>query len=296
MFSNRPKTIQIYLPNGNAQGLRIAEITSRTVQATQIPRKKLQAAADREEVRRVGVYFLFGDVGDDATKPPVYVGEAENCFQRLQNHHEQKDFWTTAVTVTSKTRSFTKAHARRLEYDCIRKAREAQRFQLQNTQSPSEPHIPEPMLAELRDNFGTIQTLLSTLGFPILDPLASGGQANGENDQANSTPLLYCRGNGVEATGEYTEDGLVVHEGSEARRETAPSVGEAVVRRRENLRQEGVLEPEGRAEKGALVFRQDHAFNSPSGAAGVILGRSSNGWREWVDTQGRTLDQIERQS
>jgi hypothetical protein len=58
-----------------------------------------------------------------------------------------------------------------LEYDCILAARKAQRFRLQNTQTPTEPHIPEPMLAELRDNFGTIQTLLSMLGFPILDPL-----------------------------------------------------------------------------------------------------------------------------
>jgi hypothetical protein len=147
-MENRPKTVQIFLPDGNARSVRIAEITSRTVQAVQIPRKKIDIAEKRDEVRRVGVYFLFGDVGDDATKPPAYIGEAENCLQRILNHHERKDFWTTAVTITSKTRSFTKAHARRLEYDCIRVARDAQRFRLRNTQTPSEPHIPEAMLAE----------------------------------------------------------------------------------------------------------------------------------------------------
>jgi len=279
------KTIQIFLPDGNARGVRIAEITSRTVQAVQIPRKKLEDAAARDEVQRVGVYFLFGDVGDDASKPPAYIGEAENCYRRIVNHHQRKGFWTTAVTITSKTRSFTKAHARRLEYDCIRTAREAQRFRLQNTQTPSEPHIPEPMLAELRDNFGTIQTLLSMLGFPILDPLTA------DKSDSESHQLLYCRGNGAEATGEYTEDGLVVFEDSTARLETAPSVGDSIVRRRQNLREDGVLA----VENGALVFQQDHAFNSPSGAAGVVLGWSSNGWREWVDEAGRTLDELERQ-
>ncbi len=126
MADQRPKTIQIFLPDGNARGVRIAEITSRTVQVVQILRKKLDDAAARDKVQRVGVYFLFGDVGDDTSKPPAYVGEAENCYRRIANRHQRKGFWTTAVTITSKTRSFTKAHARRLEYDCIRTAREAQ--------------------------------------------------------------------------------------------------------------------------------------------------------------------------
>jgi hypothetical protein len=286
MAEAHPKTVQIFLPDGNARSIRIAEITSRTVQAVQIPRQKLQKAEARSEVQRVGVYFLFGDVGDDASKPPAYVGEAENCFDRIEGHHRRKEFWTTAITITSKTRSFTKAHARRLEYDCIRQAQEAERFRLQNTQTPAEPHIPEPMLAELRDNFGTVQTLLSMLGFPILDPLVAG-----DDEQEGGPALLYCRGKGAEATGEYTEDGLVVHSGSKARLDPVPSVTESVQRRRENLQEEGVLE----VKDGTLVFQQDHAFNSPSGAAGVVLGRSSNGWRDWVDGDGRTLDELERQ-
>jgi hypothetical protein len=142
------------------------------------------------------------------------------------------------------------------------------------------------MLAELRDNFGTIQTLLAMLGFPILDPLATGEEENG-----GEQPLLYCRGSGAEARGRYTEDGLVVLEGSEARPETAPSVGDAILRRRESLREDGVLV----SRDGTLVFTQDHAFNSPSGAAGVVLGRSSNGWREWTSGDGRSLDELERQ-
>jgi hypothetical protein len=69
-----------------------------------------------------------------------------------------------------------------------------------------------------------------------------------------------------------------------------PSITESVERKRENLREEGVLTEED----GALVFRQDHAFGSPSAAAGG-LDRSSNGWRDCTDNEGRTLDEIERQ-
>jgi len=139
------------------------------------------------------------------------------------------------------------------------------------------------MLAELRDNFGTIQTLLSMLGFPILDPLP-------REESTDKQTKLFCRGNGAEATGEYTEDGLVIFEGSTARLETTTSVPAAVERRRQNLRADGVLAKEG----GYLVFQENHPFNSPSAAAGVVLGRSSNGWYAWEDGDGHSLDELER--
>jgi hypothetical protein len=282
MSTTQAKTIQIYLPDGNARGLRVAEMTSRTVQAVQVPRSRLEAAGERAEVKRVGVYVLLGDGKSETAKPAAYIGEAENCYQRLSGHHRKRDFWNTAVVVTSRTRSFTKAHARYLEYGCLRQARRAGRCRLQNGQVPTEPHIPEPMRAELRDNFGTIRTLLSVLGVPILDPLAPDDRQR----------RLYCRGNGAEATGEYTEDGLVVFEGSIVVPDTAPSASDTIRRRRQRLREDGVLAED---EHGTLIFTEDHAFNSPSGAAGVVLGRSSNGWRAWSDADGRSLDDLERQ-
>ena len=81
------KTIQIYLPDGNPRGIKIAEITSRTVSAILIPRSKLEDIAKRTEVDNVGVYLLFGS---SETKPMVYIGEAENCINRLKQHNKTK--------------------------------------------------------------------------------------------------------------------------------------------------------------------------------------------------------------
>ncbi len=53
-MKNNPKTIQIFLPDGNARSIRIAEITSRTVQAIQIPRSKVAEAGKRDEIKRGG--------------------------------------------------------------------------------------------------------------------------------------------------------------------------------------------------------------------------------------------------
>ena len=282
MPDTNPKTVQIYLPDGNARSVRIAEITSRTVQATQIPRSKLNTAEDREEIQSVGVYFLFGETDEDAGKPVAYVGEAENCYKRLVWHHRHEDFWNTAITIASKTKRFTKGHARYLEYDCIREAKNADRFRLRNEQIPAEPHVPEPMWAELRDNFGTIRTLLSMLGYPILDPLTTGDDRR----------LLHCTGRGADGTGEYTEDGLVVFKGSKTSKDVAPSGQNEIPRRYERLIEDGVLKPQ---DDGHLVFTEDHPFKSPSGAAVILQGQHVNGWEAWTDENGRTLDELERQ-
>jgi len=47
------KTIQIYCPSGEPRGVRIAEITTRIVQAVVVPRAKLEEALNRPELAGV---------------------------------------------------------------------------------------------------------------------------------------------------------------------------------------------------------------------------------------------------
>ena len=53
----------------------------------------------------------------------------------------------------------------------------------------------------------------------------------------------------------------------------------------------GVLRDEG----GVYRFSQDYEFDSPSTAAGVVLGRSANGRLEWKDSTGRSLKDLQEQ-
>lgn len=76
MTDKRPQTIQFFLPQGEPRGIRIADITTRIVQAVLVPRSKLPDAAKREEIKSVGVYFLFGEP-EEVAKCVVYGGEAD---------------------------------------------------------------------------------------------------------------------------------------------------------------------------------------------------------------------------
>jgi hypothetical protein len=48
-----------------------------------------------------------------------------------------------------------------------------------------------------------------------------------------------------------------------------------------------------RVEGEQYVFVQDYAFQSPSTAAAVTLGRNANGRVEWKDGAGRTLKTLQ---
>jgi hypothetical protein len=273
----RAKTIQIFLPHGNPRGVRIADITSRNIAAVLVPRAKLDDAFQRDELDNVGVYVL---IGEGESRPLAYIGEAENCIKRLRSHNKQKDFWTHALVFVSKTKDFTKSHIKYLEWSALQTAQSLKRFSLENGNSPNRPHVSEPVAADLEDHFETMRILASTLGYPIFD----------QPHRPKRQKLIYCRGKDAKATGEYGEDGLTVFEGSICNLEETPTVAPGTTKLREGLVKDGVLI----VEEGVLKLTADQVFSSPSAAAGVVLGRRANGWREWKYKDGKTLDDVHR--
>ena len=46
--------------------------------------------------------------------------------------------------------------------------------------------------------------------------------------------------------------------------------------------------------ENTFVFSQDYIFGSPSAAAAAVLGRRANGWTEWKNKDGISIDKIYR--
>jgi len=109
-----------------------------------------------------------------------------------------------------------------------------------------------------------------------------------ENNTAE-TSVLYCKIKGLIATGQRTENGFVVFSGSQAvlnHRESA----KVVKIQREQLINKSFL----KAKEDYLVFTKDVEFGSPSTAASIVQGGSSNGLISWKDKQGTSLKEIEK--
>ena len=277
----RGKTIQVFLTDGSPRGIKLAEITSNIELAIFIPRTKINEANSRKEVSNAGIYFLFGE-GEESAKPIVYIGQSRNCIDRIKTHDQKKDFWNYAIIITSKTKSFTQTHIEYLEELAISKAYQANRYSLENAANPKKFEVPETLEADLLDNFDTIKILLSTLGFPLFDII---GKTN-----AKAKDTLVCKGKEANAEGEYVDDGFVVFKGSKANKDLAPASNSTIRNLREKLISQNIL-----LEKGSVYeFQEDYLFKSPSAAAAQVLARNANGWSEWKDKSGKTLDELER--
>ncbi|ALM07746.1 hypothetical protein SB49_07965 [Sediminicola sp. YIK13] len=277
----RPQTIQIFLPDGSPTSIKEAEITNRLVKAVLFPRNKLQEVAKREIVHFTGVYFLFGTT-EDGAKPLVYIGEGEECFKRIQSHNRNKDFWTHCVIIATKTNEYTKTEAKYLEHYCLDKANIIGRYETDNDTGSKKPSLPESREYDLLDNFETAKILLATLGYPIFEE---------KRQSKNIKELFYCKGKDASAVGEMIDDGFLVYKGGKCTLQLTPSAGPWVTNMRNKLLDSKVL----MEENGMLVFQSDYIFDSVSSAAAAVLARRSNGWIEWKDKNGRTLDELKRQ-
>ncbi|MDD9985270.1 MAG: DUF4357 domain-containing protein, partial [Spirochaetaceae bacterium] len=94
---------------------------------------------------------------------------------------------------------------------------------------------------------------------------------------------------GIQARAFEDAAGFVVRSGSRAVKREVPSIHPYLSQQRTELLKKGVLEDVGECYR----LSQDYTFPSPSNASGVLLGRSSNGRKEWKDSTGRSLKDIQ---
>ncbi len=275
-----PQTIQIFLPDGSPTSIKEVELTNRLIKLIFFSRNSIEKAAEREMVNNTGVYFLFGE--NEQGKAQVYIGEGENTWKRIQQHERKKDFWTHDVIATSKTDEFTKTDAKFLEFICLEKAKDAKRYSIENETGSREPSLPEPRKYDMLDNFETIKLLIATLGYPLFENLKSKAKSSEER--------YFCKGKDAFAEAVLLDEGVVVLKNSKANIEETASLVQTARNYRISLLQENTL----KLVENVYVFTEDHLFNSPSTAASVVLGRTTNGWKHWKNAKGKSLDEVKR--
>jgi hypothetical protein len=272
-------SVRIFIPSGNPDGLRIIEKSNWIGQGLFFPRALLPEARQRDELKRTGVYVLWGP-GESGQLLRIYVGEGDSVLSRLDQHAKQKDFWTHAVVFTSKDQNLNKAHVKYLEARLVQLAADAKRAELDNGSIPQLPTLSEADKADAEAFLQDMLLCLPILGLNVFEKAKAPGEKSRD---------LILRGKGIEARGQDTAEGFVVRAGSLAVKEELPSLHQNLKELRRVLLDQGVFVDEDKHYR----LTQDYTFNSPSTAAGVLLGRSANGRIEWKDAQGRTLKEIQ---
>ncbi len=280
--TRRGFSIDIFLPDGTPDGLKIVEKSNWTGKGVVCPRSLFGDAKKRSEFQKTGIYVLLGP-GAESGLPIAYIGEGDPLRPRLEQHAAKKDFWTTAVLFLSKDENLNKAHVQYLEARLVQLAREAKRCELENGNEPQRPSLSEADVAEVEGFLDEMLLCFPVLGVSIFEK------------PAHPTPnalQLFIKVKGLNATGYESPQGFVVRAQSAAVTSETPSCAPYLCELRHALHAKGILLRKG----DALTFTQDYAFDSPSMAAGVVRGANSNGRVEWKTKQGVSLKEIQEQS
>lgn len=278
------QTVKIFLAEGNPTGLRSLELFNWNGKGYVIPRDRLEAALERDEIRTQGVYILIGEGLHN--QPELYIGESEDVSNRLRSHNKNKDFWNTALIFFSKDGNLNKAHVKFLEELLIKEIYEAGRATLENGTQPQKTKLSEADEAEILIFAENIKLILASVGYTFMKKASD--YEKGKSD------LYVCIGPNANASGRYTTEGLVVLAESLARKEFVESVkdGDSIKTKQQELINSGVLESYNETQ---FKFTKDYIFASPSLASSMILARSSNGWTTWKRaSDNKTLDQVFR--
>lgn len=296
---SKPRSINIFLLDGDPNGIRVAQISMSTIQAIAFRRNQLRRVREAfKEIERPGVYILIGADETVSDGQLGYVGESEGIGERLATHNsnksgrDTKDFWTDTVVLISKDENLTKSHARYVEACLIRSAGNNPRWTLPNTRMPSDDagKLPLQDRAAMDEFVDQTKTLVGALGWDLFREV-KGRPAEPGSDQLVSSkrppasPRFFLRGGGFAAEMEVGPSGdFIVSAGAKARIRTTPTIPKGTVRLRNALVENGVLREEGEF----LIFTTSYSFSSVSAAAAVIQGAAANGRILWKLPDGRT--------
>ncbi len=281
------KTIKLFLVDGDTNGRLTCELSNWTGKAYKLPRNLIKICTDRPEIQTTGVYMLLNKNADLSEKGQLYIGEAENIFNRLTQHVKEKDFWNEAIVFISKDDNLNKAHIKYLENRLHEIAGFTKRFELLNNQKPTQSSISESDKAEMEEFLSNILTLVSTLGYNAFEPIR---QVDVKIKPEKEEDLFFITAaRGANGVGKSTSEGFVIFENSEIADPITNSYPKAMQKLRETLIFEGLIVKD----KDKLILKQDYLFSSSSSAAMILMGRSANGLTEWKMKSGKTLQEFE---
>jgi len=283
------KSIELFLVNGSADSLITAELSNWNGKAIKIPRIEV-ASCNRDDITQAGVYFLF--CKEDDSSDSVYIGEAENVKERLVQHlrdyqsEKEKYYWTTAAIFIG--RDLNKALIRYLENRFVEIARACKRYTVLTKNTYKNTVMKESQIAVMEEFVDNVKTLISALGYKVLEPLnkpivvSNEGSDNAETEDLSLHLERTIKGVGkVEADGVRTSEGFVVLQGSHIAVEDDDTIPAVL---KEQRRKVSVVDG---------VLQEDVLFSSPSYAAMFVIGKSANGLTSWKDENGRSLKDIE---
>lgn len=271
------KKLEVIYHNGQPDGIRSIRRNLSTMTTYVIPRPLLSEAKNISGINRPGIYYLINE--DDGNKiVQLYIGQTRNGIARLDDHNRSKDFWNKTIMFLAESKTFTLDMISGLEKFAIIKAQESKRYKVENNVVPKYV-IDEYDLAAVEEIYEEIQFIMATQGYKMNDAKCT----------INEADILHTTRNGITAFGIYDSEKFDVLEGSQINIDKPAHLQKYNRQREELISQQFIVNIDGK-----YILKVTLDFKTPSGASDFVLGGSTNGWVEWKNKDGKTLDELYR--
>lgn len=271
------KKLEVIYHNGQPDGIRSIRRNLSTMTTYVIPRPLLSEAKNISGINRPGIYYLINE--DDGNKiVQLYIGQTRNGITRLDDHNRSKDFWNKAIMFLAESKTFTLDMISGLEKFAIIKAQESKRYKVENNIVPKY-EIDEYDLAAVEEIYEEIQFIMATQGYKMNDAKST----------LNEADILHTTQNGITAFGVYNGEKFEVLDGSQINMDKPAHLQRYNRQRDELISQQSIVNADGK-----YILKATVEFDTPSGASNFVLGGSTNGWVEWKNKDGKTLDELYR--
>lgn len=271
------KKLEMIYHNGQPDGIRSIRRNLSTMTTYVIPRPLLSEAKNISGINRPGIYYLINE--DDGNKiVQLYIGQTRNGIARLDDHNRSRDFWNKAIMFLAESKTFTLDMISGLEKFAIIKAQESKRYKVENNIVPKY-EIDEYDLAAVEEIYDEIQFIMATQGYKMNDVKST----------LNEAEILHTTRNGITAFGIYDGEKFEVLDGSQINMEKNAHLQKYNRQREELLSQQSIMDIDSK-----YILKVTLGFKTPSGASDFVLGGSTNGWVEWKNKDGKTLDELYR--
>ena len=273
---NKSKRLEVIFYNGEPDGIRIYMWHLSPIKAYVVPRQYLSEAKSVTGINDPGVYFLIND--ETGTLTQLYIGQTRNGIMRMDDHNANKDFWNKAILFLADDEHFTLNILSGLEKYAIEKAISANRYNVDNKAVPKyrTTEYDMPIVEEIYEE---IEFVMAALGYKM-----------NESEPVTDEKVYATSRRGIVAYGTYSGESFEVLPGSEVDFKKDVKIESYNAKRAAYLDEGTIVQKQD----GHYYTQKTISFKTPSGASDFILGGSTNGWMDWKDKKGKTLDELFR--
>jgi len=249
----------------------------------EIPRNLIKTVKDIENINNSGIYFLINEENNS-----LYIGQTSDILNQLTDHNRSEKEFTKAIAFIIDNNDLSKTFIDFLEWHYISELKNGKSWKMMNEEKRErKPNIDQFEEIQILNLISEIDSLLFCTGIILT-----------ERKNINETNEIFTcnKAKAIFENGKLTILSNSILPSIDAKKEKINNNSfyykmlESMENQFIDWETESIIKKDNGEYKVLIKIKS----LSPSKASNFARGRSSNGWEEWKNKKGETLNQVYR--